>query len=210
MIIYIVNNLINTSTWRKRNKYHSIQIQKFFFWKWTSTMAMALFTLFAYINYVTIYGVIIILFWCYFISSCCKPLKTDQSGEICTCATWGIRFFYQMHTLITDLCLPLLNLKMSIIIISNWGFTWIYKRPHISYNFKNDANINKIILKTPYRGVFNLRCFKWVWRFLTQTSLGALHGLETQLYYKAPSYLPVEIWVNVVINIESVILSPRR
>ena len=32
-----------------------------------------------------------------FISSCCKPLKTDPSGEISTCATWAKPFLTNTH-----------------------------------------------------------------------------------------------------------------
>ena len=46
---------------------------------------------------------------------------------------------------ITDLCLLLLNLKMSIT-ISTWDFIWKYKR--YARKSQNDATINKIILKT--------------------------------------------------------------
>ena len=34
-IFSVVENLSNTSTWWKRNKYHGIQIEKFFLWKET-------------------------------------------------------------------------------------------------------------------------------------------------------------------------------
>ena len=54
-------------------------------------------------------------------SSCYKPLKTDPFGEIRTCTYIGL--FYQMQSLINDLCLLLLNLKMPIT-IDNQGFIW--------------------------------------------------------------------------------------
>ena len=32
-----------------------------------------------------------------FVSSCCKPLKSDPYGEICTCPTWRIPFLPNAH-----------------------------------------------------------------------------------------------------------------
>ena len=49
-----------------------------------------------------------------FVSLCCKPLKKDPSGYVLV--PHEKYNFYQMHTLITDLCLLQLNLKMSITI----------------------------------------------------------------------------------------------
>ena len=37
IICSIADNLINTSTWKERNKYYSVLIQKWFLWKETST-----------------------------------------------------------------------------------------------------------------------------------------------------------------------------
>ena len=50
-----------------------------------------------------------------------------------------------MDTLKADLCLPLLNLKMSVTITS-WGFLWKYKR--FARKTQINAIVNQIILKT--------------------------------------------------------------
>ena len=117
-------------------------------------------------------------------------------------------FFYQIHNVIADLCLLLLNLKISIT-ISNWCFIWKYK----SYARKsqNDATTNWIILKALTWGEWHsgLRRCKWIGRFLVQTPLGALRGLGTQPYYKTPSDLLVKTWINAVIKLGLVTLSPQ-
>ena len=48
-----------------------------------------------------------------FINSCCKPLKTDPYGRYVPLLLEK-SLFYQIHTLVTDLCMLLLNLKISI------------------------------------------------------------------------------------------------
>ena len=62
-------------------------------------------------------------------SFCCKPLKTYPSGERCVVVSLKEHLLYQICTVITDLCLLLISLKMSIA-ISNWGFIWKYKRAY--------------------------------------------------------------------------------
>ena len=47
-------------------------------------------------------------------------------------------------------------------------------------------------------------------RFLVQTPLGSLSGLGNQCCYKIPSDFQVEIWINGVINIGQVTLSPQK
>ena len=95
-----------------------------------------------YIYYITKYITSILLI------ICCKPLKIDPSGEI-SLVSLEQSLFYQMHTLITNLCLLLLNLKMPIT-IGNWGFIWKYKK--YARKSQNDATINHIILKTLTQG----------------------------------------------------------
>ena len=110
-------------------------------------------------------------------SYCCKALKTDPSGEICTCAT-GSKPFYQMHTLTTYFCLLLLNLKMSVT-ISNMGFIWKYKDDMLE-NLKK--MLLSIILKTltweDWSSVLKF-CEK-TGSFLVQTSVDARPGLRSQ------------------------------
>ena len=79
-----------------------------------------------------------------FVSSCCKSLKTNRSGETCTCATCAKPFLLNAHPQ-SDLCLLLLNLEMSIT-ISNLGFIWKFKR--YASKSQNNTTINQIILKT--------------------------------------------------------------
>ena len=46
-------------------------------------------------NYVT--SILLIIFWQYLFSSCCKPLKTNPSEETCTCAIWSKPFLPNIH-----------------------------------------------------------------------------------------------------------------
>ena len=55
-----------------------------------------------------------------------------------------------MHTLMIDLCILLLKLKISIT-INKWSFIWKYKRQYPKKS-QNDATINQIILNTLTRG----------------------------------------------------------
>ena len=111
-----------------------------------------------------------------------------------------------MPTIIADLCLLLLNLKVSIT-LSNWDFIWKYKR--YARKSQNDATTNQIILKTLTWGEWpsGLRPCKWIGRFLVQTPLSALSGLGAQWRFEAPSDLWVETWVKAVINIGWVTLN---
>ena len=76
--------------------------------------------------------------------------------------------------------------------------------------FQNDANTNQI-LKFLIRGEWpsGLKHFKWTGRFLVQIPLGSLPGLRKQPCYEAPSDLLVETWINALINIAWVTLSPQ-
>ena len=110
-----------------------------------------------------------------------------------------------MHTLITDLCLLLLNLKIPIT-RGNWGFIWKYQK--YARKSQNDATIKQIILKTLTRGEWpsGLRCCRLIRRFLAQILLGAWPGLPP---YEAPDDLLVKTGINAVINIESMTFSPQ-
>ena len=106
-----------------------------------------LVTLFTHINYITknITSILLLIYiLILFINSCCKLLKTDLSGEICTCATWPELFFFfpnaDPHNWF--IYLLLLSLKMSIT-ISNGSFIWKYKI--YARKSQNDANINQIL-----------------------------------------------------------------
>ena len=115
--------------------------------------------------------------------------------------------FYQMHNIIADLCLILLNLKMSIT-ISNWGLIWKYNR--YARKSQNDATTNQIILKTLTWGEWpseQSHC-KGIGRFLAETLLSALSGLGTQPYYKTPSDLWVKASIKATMNTGWVTLSP--
>ena len=78
------------------------------------------------------------------ISSCCK-LKKQTHLERHVPVPLEQSLFYQIHTLIADLCLLLFNLKMSIT-ISNWGF--ICKCERYARKSQNDTTTNQIFLKT--------------------------------------------------------------
>ena len=115
--------------------------------------------------------------------------------------------FYQMHNIIADSCLPLLNLKMSIT-ISNWGLICKYNR--YARKSQNDATTNQIILKTltwGERASEQSHC-KGIGRFLAETLLSALSGLGTQPYYKTPSDLRVKASIKATMNTGWVTLSP--
>ena len=115
-----------------------------------------------------------------FICSCCKTLKTDPSGEICTCATQPKLFLNQIHTLVTDFWLLLLIFKISIT-VSNWSLIWkhkIYARKSL-----NHASINQITLKSLTCGEWSsgLRHYRWIGGLLVQTALSPWIGLGLNL-----------------------------
>ena len=107
------------------------------------------------------------------------------------------------------ICLLLLKLKMSIT-ISDWGFICKYKR--YARKLQNDATTSQIIFKIPTWGEWSdgLRHCKWMGRFLIKTRLCTLPGLGNQprCTQKAPSDLSVGTWINAMINIWWVTLSP--
>ena len=138
--------------------------------------ALALVTLLTYINYITKYitSMLLLIFWYYLLAPFAK--QTHPERYVPVPLAWSL--FYQMHTLVADLCLLLLNLKMSIT-ISNWGFIWKYKR--YARKSQNYATTNQIILKALTWGEWpsGLRRYKWIGRFLVQTQPGALPGVGT-------------------------------
>ena len=110
-----------------------------------------------------------------------------------------------MHTLITDLYLLLLNLKIRIT-RGNWGFIWKYEK--YARKSQNDATIKQIILKTLTRGEWpgGLRCCRLIRRFLAKTLLGVWPGLPP---YEAPDDLLVKTEINAVIKIGLMTFSPQ-
>ena len=141
--------------------------------------ALALVTLLTYINYITKYitSMLLLIFWYYLLAPFANLWKqTHPERYVPVSLAWSL--FYQMHTLVADLCLLLLNLKMSIT-ISNWGFIWKYKR--YARKSQNYATTNQIILKALTWGEWpsGLRRYKWIGRFLVQTQPGALPGVGT-------------------------------
>ena len=96
-------------------------------WLYTNTwillliklLRLALVTLLAYVNYITKYSIIITIFWYHILASVAN-LRKHSFEDMYLCRLRKT-FFDQMHFLITDFCLVLLNFKMSII-RSNWGF----------------------------------------------------------------------------------------
>ena len=147
--------------------------------------AVALVTLFPYIDYITKYitSTLLLIFWFYLLSLVANFWKQTHL-EIYV-------LFCQMHTLNADICLLLLNLKMSIT-ISNWGFIWKYKR--YARKSQNDATTNHIILKTLTWGQrpSGLRRCKWIERFLIQSPLSTLPGLGIQHLGEVPGDIQVK------------------
>ena len=127
------------------------------------------------------------------ISSCCK-LKKQTHLEWYVPVPLEQSLFYQIHTLIADLCLLLFNLKM-FITISNWGFIW--KRERYARKSQNDTTTNQIILKTlTWREwLSGLRRCKWIVRLLVRISLAALSGLGIQPRYETLRHLWFETWM---------------
>ena len=123
-------------------------------------LAMILVTLLTYINYIANYN-IIIMFWYYLLVPFANLWKQTHL-ERNVLVLLEEYHFYKMQTLLTDLCLLLLNLKMSIT-ISNWCFIyilyicwkilkWCYYQSHYHENLNS--------------GLFNLWCCKELGRFL--------------------------------------------
>ena len=80
------------------------------------------------VNYITNCSIIII-FWYYLLAPAANFWKNTYL-ERYMLVPLEEHYFYQIHTLIIDLCLLLFNLKMSIT-ISNWGFILKQKRLYI-------------------------------------------------------------------------------
>ena len=158
--------------------------------------------LFTYINKYIITNILRL-----FISSCCKPLKIGSSREIWTRATWAKPFLPNTHPHSWFICLLLLSLKMSIT-ISDSGFIWKYKR--YGSKSQNDTTKNQITLKALTWGEWSsgLRRYKRIGRLLVQTPLGTLPGLGNNLVMMPP-YLRIKTWINAVITIELMTLSPQ-
>ena len=121
---------------------------------------------------------ILLIFWCYLLAPIANFWKQTPL-ETYLPVPFEQSLFYRMNTLIADLCLLLLNLKMSVT-ISNWGFIWKYGRN--AKNSENDVITNQTILKTPTRGEWScgLGGCKWIGRFLVQTLIGASPVVRTQ------------------------------
>ena len=81
-----------------------------------------------YTNYITKYitSILLLIFWYYLLAPVVNFWKQTHLGRYVPAALEQ-SLFYQMLTLIADLCLLLLKLKMSIT-LSNWDFIWKYKR----------------------------------------------------------------------------------
>ena len=84
--------------------------------------------LLTYTNYITKYitSILLLIFWYYLLAPVANFWKQTHLGRYVP-VPLEQSLFYQMLTLIADLCLLLLKLKMSIT-LSNWGFIWKYKR----------------------------------------------------------------------------------
>ena len=136
--------------------------------------ALALFTLLTYINYIT--SISLIIFWYYFLAPVTNLWKQTHLQRYVT-VSLSQSLFYQMYTLITDLCLLLLNLKMPLT-VGNLGFIWKYKRYAIKS--QNNATTNQIILKTVSRREWpsGLKHCRWIGKFLAQILVGVLPVLS--------------------------------
>ena len=103
-------------------------------------------------DYITCCIIIItltIIVWYYLLAHVANLSKHTHLERYVT-VLLELGFFYQMCTLITDLCLLLLKLEMYIT-ISNLVFIWKYKRLYTGKSQK-DADIIQINLKTPTPG----------------------------------------------------------
>ena len=85
-----------------------------------------------------------------------------------------------MLTLIADLCLLLLNLKISIS-KSDWSFIWKYKRPYARKS-QNDATT---ILKAQLRD-FSLKVLQMNWKVPGSNPLGTQSSIGVNLVTRSP------------------------
>ena len=174
--------------------------------------ALALVTLLTCFNYITKYitSIFLKMLWYYLLVPVAKPWEQTHLERYVP-VPLDQSLFYQTHTLVTNLWLLLLNLKISIT-VSNLGCIWKHKR--YARKSQNDASINQITLKSLTYGEWpsGLRRNRWIGGFLVQTTLSPKSSdkFRTQPRFEVFGGLCSKTWIKVVINIGWVTLFSQK